>query len=426
MLSQHPLRAAIIGEIHARPYALVTVPARVSFIALMLEDETADDVRRHVADLCRRADVPAPDSDSMHHLMEIGPLLVRWEQHTEFYSIAVSESGEFSDPFRETPIRRLESDWVDGLPGQAISATHLAIESADMPERGMDGVAAHLSDDRLVGSEIVDGGARYWTDYDIHPDGFGRVLVRNNTLDPRQMGRILRRLLEIETYRAMAMLAFPAAKAALPMISSAEKTLSDIVEQLAGTARDSVDERRLLDELSNLSAEVGLSVARTAFRVSAARAYETLVRRRIDELREKRLQGLQMAGDFLYRRLAPAMATVESLSARQAELSDRIGQATDLLRTRINVSLEEQNQQLLQSMDDRASAQLRLQRTVEGLSIVAISYYAVSLILYGAEGAGAAGWLPIPPEVVGGLAVPIVALAVWRAAVAVRRALVNE
>ena len=426
MLTQHPLRQAIIGEIHARPYPRVSTPARISFVALMIEDDSPDTVREHITELCRDGGAPPPQPDSMHHLVEIGPLTIRWEQHTEFYSVSVTEIGAFDDPFGNPPINQLPIKWVNALPGSTITATHIAVESDDMPERSLEYVTKRMSDSQLVGSTIVDGGARYWTDFDIHPDGFSRILVRNVSLNPRQMGRILRRLEEIETYQAMAMLAFPSAKAALPTIAAAEVALSGIVEKLADTTNDASIERRLLDDLSNLSAEVELSVAKTAFRVSAARAYDTLVRRRIDELREERLLGLQMAGEFLYRRLEPAMATVESLAARQQELSNRIGQATDLLRTRVNVSLEEQNQQLLQSMDRRANAQLRLQRTVEGLSVVAISYYAISLIVYGAEAAGAAGLLPIPPAIVGGAAIPVVAIAVWRVAVSIRRAINNE
>ena len=426
MLMQHPLRQTIISEIHARPYAHLPTPARVSFVALILEDETAETVRGHIATLCRQGGVPQPAPDSMHHLAEIGPLTVRWEQHTEFYSISVTEAVDFEDPFGQPPIDRLDREWVQRLPGRVISATHVAVESSDMPERGLEYVTKRLTDSQLVGSTIVNGGARYWTDFDIHPDGFGRILVRNISLSPRQMGRTLRRLLEIETYQAMAMLAFPAAKAALPTVAAAERALGDIVKKLSDAANDPTIERRLLDDLSQLSAQVELSVAETTFRVSAAKAYDTLVARRIEELREERLLGLQMAGDFLYRRLAPAMATVQSLAARQNELSHRIGQATDLLRTRINVNLEEQNQQLLQSMDTRVNAQLRLQRTVEGLSVVAISYYAISLIVYAAEAAGAAGILPISPAIVGGLALPVVAFAVWRVAVSVRRAVAGE
>jgi uncharacterized membrane-anchored protein len=58
--------------------------------------------------------------------------------------------------------------------------------------------------------------------------------------------------------------------------------------------------------------------------------------------------------------------------------------------------------------------QLRLQATVEGLSIAAISYYVVSLLLYVAKAAKVAG-LPVNPELAAGLSIPVVLWSVWRA-----------
>ena len=75
------------------------------------------------------------------------------------------------------------------------------------------------------------------------------------------------------------------------------------------------------------------------------------------------------------------MRTVKSTQERLQAMSDRALRAGDLLRTRVDVERSAQNQELLTSMDKRADLQLRLQRTVEGLSVVAISYYAVNLVL---------------------------------------------
>ncbi len=63
-------------------------------------------------------------------------------------------------------------------------------------------------------------------------------------------------------------------------------------------------------------------------------------------------------------------------------MADRAMRAGQLLGTRVDVERSAQNQQLLASMDKRADLQLRLQHTVEGLSVVAISYYAVNLAGY--------------------------------------------
>jgi len=422
---QHPLREEISNEIHSRPYVLVQAPARVSYIAMCMEDtspDAVDAVRSHLATLCRTVGVQEPEAGSHHHIFDMGNISVRWERHTEFFTLTLTEKGPFDHPFRDPPLSRLSPQWTNDLPGQAICATHMAIETDDVPERSLADIENLISGPRLVGAEIVSGGAQYWTDLSIHADGFGRVLVRAKSLSTRQLGRVVRRLMEIDTYRAMAMLAFPTAQAALPTVASAESRLSDLVERLATGSKTIEDERSMLDELSELSAEVELTIAKTAFRFNAARAYEAIVANRVQELREERWQGLQPAGNFLYRRLAPAMATCESVSARQRELARRVGQATDLLRTRVDVALEEQNKNLLESMNQRAKVQLRLQQTVEGLSVVAISYYAVSLILYVAKGLKEAGALNVAPEIVAGISLPFIALLAWAGMRRARRA----
>lgn len=413
-LCQHPLRSEIVGEIHSRPYVHIEAPARLSYLAITYdESHTTDHARSVFAALCRSVGAPEPDSESMHHIADVGSVRVRWESHTEFFTLTLTEAGAFGAAFDDPPVNRVDSAWLETLPGHVICASHMALEAQNAPVRGLDEIESMFSKTHLVGAEIVSGGACYWTDFDIHNDGFGRILVRNNGLSARQLGRVARRLMEIDTYRAMAMLAFPIAKAALPTVADSERRLGRIVEQLATDSTSTEGERSLLDQLSELSAEVELSIARTSYRFGAARAYNTLVRRRVEELREDRVQRLQPAGSFLYRRLAPAMATCESVAARQGELARRVGQATDLLRTRVDVALAEQNQKLLESMNRRVKLQLRLQKTVEGLSVVAITYYAISLVLYAAKAAKEAGVLPVAPEVVAGLSLPIIAAVAW-------------
>ena len=55
---------------------------------------------------------------------------------------------------------------------------------------------------------------------------------------------------------------------------------------------------------------------------------------------------------------------------------------------------------------------MRLQTTVEGLSIAAIAYYVVSLILYLGKAGKAAG-LPVNPELMAGALIPLVLLGIW-------------
>ena len=113
------------------------------------------------------------------------------------------------------------------------------------------------------------------------------------------------------------------------------------------------------------------------------------------------------------RRLAPAAATCATTAQRLRSLAERIGQTSALLATRVGIANERQNQGLLASMNQHARLQLRLQQTVEGLSVAAIVYYAAGLTGYVAKALRGAG-LQIEPDLVVGGSIPLLAaLLVW-------------
>jgi uncharacterized membrane-anchored protein len=167
----------------------------------------------------------------------------------------------------------------------------------------------------------------------------------------------------------------------------------------------------LLDRLTKLQAEIESNDAETQFRFSAAAAYYNLVHRRIADLREDRIEGLQTFDEFVERRLAPAMTTCAAVRSRHESLSQHLARATQLLSTRVNIASERQNQGILESMNRRVELQVQLQETVEGLSIAAITYYIVGLVSYLAKGLKASG-LSLNAELVTALSVPAVLLAV--------------
>jgi len=181
------------------------------------------------------------------------------------------------------------------------------------------------------------------------------------------------------------------------------------------------DNRKLLDELTELAAELEAGAAASLFRFGASRAYSEIVRLRLETIGEQKVGGLPTWSSFLARRMQPALRTCIVTEQRQAELSGKLARAADLLRTRVEVALQQQNQDLLKSMNDRTRLQLRLQATVEGLSVAAITYYVVGLIGHIAEGVNAAGLHVVEPAVATAAAVPIVALLVWWVVRRVRR-----
>jgi uncharacterized membrane-anchored protein len=221
---------------------------------------------------------------------------------------------------------------------------------------------------------------------------------------------MMQRLFEIETYRMMAMLALPVAREQLRVIAAVERSLAVLTDDIAG---QSVADETLLQQLTNLAADVERCLVKSQFRFGACAAYHVLVMRRISELREQRLTGFQTIEEFMVRRFTPAVATCASTSQRLHDLSERVAQTSALLSTRVDIVREKQNHRLLDSMNRRARLQLRLQQTVEIISVVPITYYVVGIVGYLVKGARAAG-AAIEPEIVEGIAIPIVAgLVIW-------------
>jgi uncharacterized membrane-anchored protein len=302
-------------------------------------------------------------------------------------------------------LSQVPADWLAGLPGQVMVAAHVAFMPAAALDSHPDAVAPrYFGGNMLIGARIADGAGEAYTDFQLH-DGFSRLLVVDRGLTTRQAGRMMQRLLEIETYRMMALLALPVAQQLTPFLTHSERELSEITTLLAKSG--GTDEPELLDRLTKLEAGIESRESENAYRFSAAAAYYELVQRRIAELREVRIQGLQTFQEFTERRLAPAMNTCRAAATRQESLSERVARVTQLLSTRVDVTREQQNQAVLASMNRRAAAQLRLQQTVEGLSVAAITYYVVGLVGYAAKGLHALG-LPINPEVAMACSIPVV------------------
>jgi uncharacterized membrane-anchored protein len=264
----------------------------------------------------------------------------------------------------------------------------------------------------LLASRVSDGQAAVLTDLRLGADGFTRFVLLDQGLTRDRLARDVQRLCEIEAYRMLAMLGFPVARTQGVSLNAIEDQLQQIVDDMANAR--TLDDATAFDSLLKLSAEIEHSAARTRYRLSAARAYQRIVMQRLADLREERLLGLQKLSGFFSRRFTPAMALCESTDARITDIAERINRAVDLARVRVEAQREANNQELFRSLAHRQKLQLRLQQTVEGLSVVAISYYAISLVSYiakAAEGVHLPGGLSLDPDVLTALAVlPMVGL----------------
>lgn len=432
----HPQRYLLSNEIHARPPSEISAPERLSYLAIAYPvgaedpgdanpptDAAIDDLAR----LCVIWGAQSPPPGVTHFNAEHSGLGLKWERHTEFITCTFSRQGAFERPFESPVIALVNEEWLATLSGTVVAAIHVAVQENPVFVPALKDVVREFDDNHLVGATVAGGNAIALTDLMIHADEFSRMLLMDIKLGKRQAGRTVQRLLEIETYRIMSLLGLPVARGTAAMLRGAEAELAAITAQMAQeNAPDSThDEPALLLRLTRLAAGVESAVATTSFRFGASRAYYDLTKRRIAELREERLAGVQTIEEFMDRRLAPAMATCASAEKRLLDLSERVARASDLLRTRVDIEREQQNQMLLASMNQRARVQLRLQQTVEGLSIAAITYYVVGLVGYAAKALKESG-VPLSVELTTGMSIPFVAVAIWLAARRVRRQVTAE
>jgi uncharacterized membrane-anchored protein len=398
------------------------LPALIVYVAVLNEGVGREQEWQHLKDLPGHADLALDRLNGNFLRLRCDGFTVKWERHTEFtrYSIvqplpAHAGWGSVSPELASQVVTG--TAWLRAIPGKTVAAIHLGMLAA--PVDAPDTVAqaqAWLGEGAVVGSRMgntTEGlpHSCVLTHFRLGADGFERMLVLApaDTSEARA-GRISQRLLELETYRLMALRGLPVAKALSPVLSDAEAQLAEITARLE---RKEDSDQALLDVLVSLAARIERATAEHGYRFSATRAYDTLVSQRIAELRERPIAGTQTVGEFMQRRLSPAMATVAATSQRLSALSERVSRTSALLRTRVDIATETQNQVLLEKLTRGQDLQLRLQSTVEGLSIAAISYYVVSLVLYGAKALDKLG-MPVNPEMAAGLSIPLVLWGVWK------------
>lgn len=405
-------------------------PVQASYVAVLLDATERAAELAHLARFCEQHGLPSPAASATHFRAQLASgLRLKWERHGEFSGYTLIAPGVADAGFATTAAQACGADWLRQIPGATIAAVHAELR----PQSAGEATAAELmaqafEGQAASGADIAEGAARVVTDFQLHA-GCTRFLVFDRGLTERQSGRVLQRLFEIEAYRMLALLALPIARRQSPRLLEIETALGTLTGGIArgnpvAAGRGADDDEKLLQELTRLAAEVESGLAASQFRFGACRAYHELVLRRIAELREQRIPGMQTMEEFMARRLTPAVATCATVSQRLHDLSERVSQASNLLSTRVDIERERQNQALLASMDRRAKLQLRLQQTVEGLSVAAICYYAAGLVGYLAKAVGSTG-VRVNSDLIVGLAIPVVAVVVLLGMRRVRRSLIR-
>jgi len=379
----HPHRYQLTSELHARPFPTLSAPASVAFLALKSapDGQGAPEEVTMLRALLDHYGAPKPQAGATHYFGDMGKFRLKWEQHTEFATYSVFREGQSARAYDPAEFEVFPQSWLDLVPQARMTSALLRV----MPRPEADGdILPMLKDwfvaESLAAANVLEEAAVIASDFRIDPAGHLRfaVFVSPDT-GRRRVGRIVQRLCEIETYKTMSMLGFTTVRGVQEELNALDAQLGALTMAMRDPEARGEE---TLHELLDVSVALEQLSARTDYRFAATTAYEALVAQRIAVLKETRFEGRQGFAEFMMRRYEPAMRTVKASQARLAAMSGRAIRAAELLRTRVDVERSAQNQKILASMDRRSDQQLRLQRTVEGLSVVAISYYAVSLMGY--------------------------------------------
>lgn len=428
-------RRLLHDEVHARPVGQAPHPVVVFCLAVVNREVSREQELEHLGKLNPGTDIEQIAGNFARMRLANGE--VKWERHTEFtrYTIVLPMVSD-QTPSVSSPIVWLAhvresqapfAPWLASVPGQTLAAIEVTVLVAteDVLTQGLSFGRDWFGESTLLTSSLGNKGhSLLLTDFRVQADGVERMLVLTPAhTSPARVGRTAHRLIEMEIYRLMALQGLPVAKALGAQLSAAENGLAVIAREVeSGTSQD----HEMLHDLASLAATIERANADHNYRFSATAAYHDIVLQRIKELRETPVSGIQTVGEFIERRLGPAMATVDATAKRLESLSERVSRVSDLLRTRVNIMTEQQNQQLLEKLTRGQALQLKLQQTVEGLSIAAISYYVVSLVYYLAKAGKSAGMLPVSPEVVAGVAIAPVVIGVWQVVRRIHRAIAKD
>lgn len=383
-VQDHALRYPLANELHARPFPSMSGSGTVAYLALKCPQNAASRNRdqdfQDLTALLDKFGTPHPKQGVNHFFGPLGRFMLKWEQHTEFVTYTVFSPVLSDVPFDASNFSVFPESWLSSLQSVRVTSAIIRVEGYKT-DRDVEGkLGQWFVPESVAASAVLGNAAIAAGDFRIDEAGHQRfALFVNKGTGERRIGRIIQRLCEIETYKAMSMLGFSRAREASIRMAQIDSELSQLMAAMTDHAAPA---DKTLDKLLQVSAELEQLSAQSAYRFSATKAYQAIVAQRIEVLREDRFEGRQTFQEFMMRRYEPAMRTVVSTEDRLSAMANRAMRAGDLLRTRVDVERSAQNQSLLESMDRRADLQLRLQETVEGLSVVAISYYAVSLASY--------------------------------------------
>ncbi len=419
-------RISLSNEWHARPTLQLPPPFRCSHVVELRSEADVERSREEFGDFCAEFGQSRPAADARFHSVRIGSSQIKWESHTEAVCYTAFVPGNGQPPFSESALDFVAEKKRTELVGSMFLGVHIEVvrPPGDHDPHGYELAKALLGSHDVYGGFMSARTAAVWSAFQLDARGFVRLVIVGLEDNEERLCRLLQRLIDVETYRMLAMLALPNARSAMAGLSALEPELDAVMRELAdGNGGPPLE--ALLQRITGVAARVEHISSSHAYRFAAARAYAGIVERRCGEVDEEVLGDHQRYTNFLLRSLIPAMRTCDAADRRTQDVAERAGRAARILDTMVDVIRKQQNQEILESMAQSSQTQVKLQQAVEGFSIVAISYYGLGLLSYGLKSAKVAG-LPVHPDLFAGIAAPVVVAAVWLTVRSVRRRLTRR
>ena len=404
-------------ELHERVSVPVTAPSRIRHSAYLLPDEgeeTRQDVRQAfhqvIGGLGVAADTVREGARAGFVEKKFGDgavLRLVWELHTEFYSYTTihvpaeqaAEEDELIEPYTLPAFPAIGSKLLD-LDLQVTTGLELTREQRSTLWGGI-----------VYGGRVAEGEAAAWSTFQVNEWGQGRYIVAAGSLKPGRLGRLVRRLVEIETYYHLILLPLQEYREQAGALREAEKRVAayseEIAAGLANRAADPDREHRWLVYLTRELADLIRLTELMRYRLSASNSYYAIFQDRLDWLREEPGGGYQTLREFLSARISPAVRNYRNFIERADALSAQLTSLGNMMRTRVNMNMEQQSLATMRAMNQRAALQLLLQKTVEGLSLIVISYYLTGLSNYVFKALEPVLPLPGSPTVWSAMTIPL-------------------
>jgi uncharacterized membrane-anchored protein len=407
------LRHTLNQELHARPEMRFNLPTRCVHVLLHRNKKNEEGTSSAFTKWQETFGFGQPVPGSRFYRAGKGNLQLGWEEHSESHAWTLVEEDPPGAPF-SAPL----SELLPGVSQEQISddlITGMRLEAIDDSQlngrNGFEVAQEMLACEHLVGGWMSDQHASVWTTYKPDADGLICFLIIGHGLSSGRLGRLVHRLTDIDDYRMMALLGLPRAQKSMVELNEIEPSLDAIMERLARSS-GGAEQETLLVEITRVSARVEHLITLSAYRFSASKAYAAIVDQRFDDIREEIQDGHERITVFLNKTLSPAMRTCAAAERRALSIAERIARAAHVLNTQVDLLNKKQNQAILRSLERQARLQVSLQMAVEGLSIVAISYYGTGLVHYLLKSAQSLG-MRVDPELATGVAIPLIVLLTW-------------